>query len=129
MRFGLVATCLLAASCMAATSLPERDAAQRAHARGSCGSLGPGTGLAGGRGWIVSMMPGRHALRMRGEGEAFLTVARLKEFDFDAGRPYYIALEGTTAGSTLEWKVPGRDWAPVSSAFLYPPQGVIYAPQ
>jgi len=127
MRFGLVVTCLLAASCMAATSLPERDAAQRAHARGSCGSLGPGTGLVDGKGWIVSMMPGRHALRVRGGGEAYLTVARMKEADFDAGRPYYIAMEGTSAGSVLEWKVPGREWSPVAPVFLYPPQGVSYA--
>lgn len=127
MRVALVAACLLVASCMAATSVSERDAAQRAHARGSCGSLGPGTGLVGGKGWIVSMMPGRHSLRVRGGGEAYLTVARLKELDFDAGRPYYVAMEGTAAGSRLEWKVPGRDWAPVADVFLYPPQGVSYA--
>ena len=75
------------------------------------------------------MMPGRHALRVRGGGEAYLTVARLKEFDFDAGRPYYIAMEGSSAASTLEWKVPGRGWAPVAQVFLYPPQGVTYARQ
>ena len=129
MRFALAATCLVAASCMAATSVPEREAAQRAHASGSCGSLGPGTGLVGGKGWIVSMMPGRHALRVRGGGDPYLTVARLKEFDFDAGRPYYIVLEGTNEASTLEWKVPGKDWAPVARTFLYPPQGVTYPKQ
>ena len=46
--------------------------------------------------------------------------------DFDAGRPYYVVIEGAQAKSTLEWKVPGQGWSPVPAAFLYPPQGVTY---
>ena len=99
------------------------QAAQQAHAKGSCGSLGPGTGLVGGKGWIVSMLPGKHELRVRGGGEAFLTVARLKTMDFDPGRPYYITVEGAPAGATLEWKTPFTGWAPVATTFLYPPSG------
>ena len=75
------------------------------------------------------MLPGAHALRVRGGGEVYLTAARLSQMDFDAGRPYYLALEGTTPASVLEWKVPGKDWAPVAKTFLYPPQGVTYAKQ
>lgn len=101
--------------------------AQRAHANGVCGSLGPGTGLLQGKGWIVSMLPGKHELRVRGGGAAYLTAARMNVMDFDAGRPYYVVVEGMTAESKLEWKVPGKDWAPVETTFLYPPQGVPYA--
>lgn len=105
-----------------AASLTPQDA-QRAHAKGSCGSLGPGTGLRDGKGWIVSMLPGKHELRVRGGGEVFLTVAKLKSMDFDPGRPYYITVEGAPAGATLEWKTPWTGWAPVAKTFLYPPSG------
>lgn len=104
---------------------PATPDAQRQHARGTCGSLGPGTGLsAEGKGWIVSMLPGRHEVRVRGGGTAWLTVARQTALEFDAGRPYYLVVEGAAAGAVLEWKVPGHDWAPVPKTFLYPPQGV-----
>ena len=98
--------------------------AQTAHVQGVCGSLGPGTGLRDGKGWIVSMLPGKHQLRMAGGGEVRLTAARVDTWDFDSGRPYYIAIEGATPGFALEWKVPGKDWARVPRAFLYPPAGV-----
>jgi len=113
---------------MGALALPS-DNAQKAHARGTCGSLGPGTGLLADKGWIVSMLPGPHALRVRGGGSAHLTAARMTHMDFDAGRPYYIVLEGTNPASVLEWKVPGKDWEPVAKTFLYPPQGVTYVKQ
>ena len=119
---------LIAASCTA-TSDEARAARQLAHTQGSCGSLGPGTGLVADKGWIVSMLPGAHVLRVRGGGSAYVTAARMTHADFDAGRPYYIVLEDTSPSSVLEWKVPGKDWAPVAKTFLYPPQGVTYAKQ
>ena len=119
---------MIACASTGAFASPAEDA-QQAHARGSCGSLGPGTGLVADKGWIVSMIPGAHALRVRGVGSVYLTAARMTQMDFDAGRPYYIVLEGTNPASVLEWKVRGKDWAPVAKTFLYPPQGVTYAKQ
>ena len=101
---------------------PSDAEAQRAHAQGLCGKLGPGTGLGGDKGWVVSMLPGRHEFRMRGGGSVYVTVARQSALDLDAGRPYYLVVENATPGSVLEWKVPGSDWAPVSKYFLYPAQ-------
>ncbi len=95
--------------------------AQEAHGQGSCGSMGPGTGLSGNKGWVVSMLPGKHQFRVKGgAGQVYVTVARLASVDFDAGRPYYIVVEGAGSTPRLEWKVPGSDWAPVSDYFLYP---------
>lgn len=120
----LLVGCFAATTAASGQSAPPQDA-QKQHARGTCGSLGPGTGLgADGKGWIVSMLPGRHEVRMRGGGAAFLTVARQTSLDFDSGRPYYIVVEGAPAGAVLEWKAPGQDWAPIPKTFLYPPQGV-----
>lgn len=80
-----------------------------------------------GKGWIVSMLPGKHEFRVSGEGRAFLTAARASTWDFDPGRPYYIVLEGTTPQSVLQWKEPGAgEWAIVPRTFLYPPQGNPY---
>src|SRR5580765_8080500 len=95
--------------------------AQEAHQQGSCGSLGPGTGLEGGKGWVVSMLPGKHEFRMRGGGSVHVTAARQTVVDFDVGRPYYIVIEGAPPGAVLEWKMLGRDWQPVAKTFLYPP--------
>ena len=117
---------LTTACASAAVPVASSEQAQKAHAAGSCGSLGPGTGLRDGKGWIVSMLPGKHEFRVRGGGTAYLTVARMKALDFDVGRPYYIVVEGAQAGSVLEWKVPGKDWSEVAKTFLYPPQGVPY---
>ena len=111
---------------LALTAAPTDQDAQRAHAKGSCGSLGPGTGLKDGVGWVVSMLPGRHEFRMRGGGDVYVTVAKKSVLDFDAGRPYYIVIEGAKPGAVLEWKIPGSDWGPVSKYFLYPPQGTPY---
>ena len=113
---------LAASTAFAWQPTPGADDAQSAHANGTCGSLGPGSGLSGDKGWIVSMLPGRHEFRVRGGGSALVTVARQTVVDFDAGRPYYIVLEGAQPGAVLEWKVPGSDWAPVSKYFLYPLQ-------
>jgi len=95
--------------------------AQEAHQQGSCGTLGPGTGLEGGKGWVVSMLPGKHEFRMRGGGSVYVTTARQSVVDFDVGRPYYIVIEGASPGAVLEWKMLGRDWQPVARTFLYPP--------
>jgi hypothetical protein len=96
--------------------------AQQAHAKGSCGTMGPGSGLRDNRGWVVSMLPGRHEFRVRGGGTVYLTTARTRStLDFDAGRPYYIVIEGAKPGALLEWKIRDSDWGPVSKYFLYPP--------
>jgi len=103
---------------------PTDAQAQEAHATGQCGSLGPGTGLAAdGRGWVVSMLPGRHEFRVVGGGTVVVSAAKVTELDFDAGRLYYLVKTGS---GRLEWKVPGSDWGPVSKLFLYPPQGNPY---
>jgi hypothetical protein len=108
---------------MGAGVAPPGDAeAQKAHAQGSCGSMGPGSGLKDGKGWIVSMLPGKHEFRVRGGGVAYLTVARKTELDVDPGRPYYIVLEKAPADAQLEWRIMGGPWAPVSKYFLYPPK-------
>ena len=120
MKTLIFASLLLVANAHAVA--PAEQAAQQAHARGSCGKLGPGTGLKDGKGWIVSMLPGRHQFRVKGGGNAYVTVARQTSLDFDAGRAYYIVIEGAPAGAVLEWKIPGSDWGPVAKYFLYPPQ-------
>ncbi len=111
-----------AATASALTAVPSDREAQQAHAQGACGRLGPGSGLKDGKGWIVSMLPGRHEFRVKGGGKAVLTVARLSTLDFDVGRPYYIVIEDALPGAVLEWKIPGSEWGPVSKYFLYPPQ-------
>jgi hypothetical protein len=117
-----IAAWLAAPGAMALAPPPSDAVAQKAHAQGSCGSLGPGSGLAGNKGWVVSMLPGKHEFRVRGGGAVYLTTARrLNALDFDAGRPYFIAVEGAPPNAVLEWKVPGSDWGPVSKYFLYPP--------
>ncbi len=125
-----LAALLLAAAAVhapALTPVPTDAQAQKAHAQGSCGSLGPGTGLGpDGRGWVVSMLPGRHEFRMVGGGKVGVTVLKQTAVDFDAGRPYYITVEGAPPDGHLQWKVPGSDWGPVPKLFLYPPSGSIY---
>jgi len=115
LSFVLTNTLVLAAA-------PADWKAQEAHQQGSCGSLGPGTGLEAGRGWVVSMLPGKHEFRVRGGGSVFLTTARQTVIDFDVGRPYYIVIEGAAPGAVLEWKMLGRDWQTVGRTFLYPPK-------
>lgn len=123
MRFLIIALLLSAANAWALAPAPTDQEAQRAHAQGSCGSLGPGTGLKDNKGWIVSMLPGKHEFRVKGGGKVYLTAARQTVGDFDAGRLYYIVIEGAAPDALLEWKIPGSDWGPVSKYFLYPPQG------
>ncbi len=111
-----------AAAASARPPVPSDVEAQQAHAQGTCGQLGPGTGLKDGKGWVVSMMPGKHEFRVRGGGEVYLTAARVKStLDFDIGRLYPISIEGAPAGAVLEWRILGSDWAPVARTFLYPP--------
>jgi hypothetical protein len=119
-KIAFVAAFLLLGGLASAASSVDWKA-QEAHRQGTCGSLGPGTGLVGGKGWIVSMLPGKHELRMRGGGAVYLTTARQSVVDFDVGRPYYIVIEGAPPGAVLEWKMLGRDWQPVATTFLYPP--------
>ena len=126
MKFLVLGLVLVASNAQALSPVPSDAQAQRAHATGTCGSLGPGSGLADGKGWVVSMLPGKHEFRVRGGGSVYLTVARKTSLDFDAGRPYYIVVEGARPGAVLEWKIPGTDWSPVSKYFLYPPQGTPY---
>jgi len=122
MKSLVLALSLFAANAHALVPVPSDQEAQRAHAQGSCGKLGPGSGLKDGKGWIVSMLPGKHQFRVRGGGKVYLTVARQSVVDFDVGRPYYIVIEDAAPGAVLEWKIPGSDWGPVSKYFLYPPQ-------
>ncbi|HWI11136.1 MAG TPA: hypothetical protein VNU48_07390 [Burkholderiaceae bacterium] len=122
MKSLVLALSLFAANAHALIPVPSDQEAQRAHAQGSCGKLGPGSGLKDGKGWIVSMLPGKHQFRVRGGGKVYLTVARQSVVDFDVGRPYYIVIEDAAPGAVLEWKIPGSEWGPVSKYFLYPPQ-------
>jgi len=114
---------LVSLSAPARPPVPTDAEAQQAHAKGACGQLGPGTGLRDGKGWVVSMMPGKHEFRVRGGGgQVYLTTSRVKStLDFDIGRLYYISVEGAAADAVLEWRILGSEWAPVSKYFLYPP--------
>lgn len=112
---------LIASQAFALAPAPSDQEAQRAHAQGSCGSIGPGTGLSGNKGWIVSMLPGKHQFRVRGgSGKVYVTAARQSVIDFDVGRPYYLVVEGAGPAPVIEWKIPGSDWGVVSRYFLYP---------
>ncbi len=119
-----LATCgvliLVASAAIARSPVPTDVEAQQAHAKGACGQLGPGTGLRDGKGWVVSMMPGKHEFRVRGGG-VYLSTARVKStMDFDIGRLYYISIEKAAPEAVLEWRIMGSDWGPVSKYFLYP---------
>ncbi|MBC7940798.1 MAG: hypothetical protein H7Z19_13715, partial [Chitinophagaceae bacterium] len=106
---------LVAAQSLALAPAPSDQEAQRAHAQGSCGKMGPGTGLSGNKGWVVSMMPGKHQFRVRGgAGQVYVTAARQSVVDFDVGRPYYLVVEGAGPAPVLEWKIPGSAWGVVS---------------
>jgi hypothetical protein len=126
-RAGLVGTTfaamvLVSPAASARPPVPSDAEAQQAHAKGACGQLGPGTGLRDGKGWVVSMMPGKHEFRVRGGGQVYLTTARVKStLDFDIGRLYYISVEDAPANAVLEWRILGSEWGPVSKYFLYPP--------
>jgi len=126
-RRGLVgatfgALVIVSSAASARPPVPSDAEAQQAHAKGACGQLGPGTGLRDGKGWIVSMMPGKHEFRVRGGGQVYLTTARVKStLDFDIGRLYYISVEDAPANAVLEWRILGSEWGPVSKYFLYPP--------
>jgi len=120
------ATCgvlvLVSPAAPARPPVPSDAEAQQAHAKGACGQLGPGTGLRDGKGWVVSMMPGKHEFRVRGGGQVYLTTARVKStLDFDIGRLYYISVEEAPPNAVLEWRILGSEWGPVSKYFLYPP--------
>ncbi|HWH82058.1 MAG TPA: hypothetical protein VNU71_07455 [Burkholderiaceae bacterium] len=124
MRHLAALLCLAAAPAFALVPAPSDSEAQQAHAKGTCGRLGPGTGLSGDKGWVVSMLPGKHEFRVRdGAGKVYVTTARQSIVDFDAGRPYYVVIEGAGPQPQLEWRVPGSDWGLVSKYFLYPVSG------
>jgi hypothetical protein len=125
-RSGLVdatfcALVVVSSAAVARPPVPSDAEAQQAHGKGACGQLGPGSGLRDGKGWVVSMMPGKHEFRVRGGGQVYLTTARVKSaLEFDIGRLYYISVEGAPADAVLEWRILGSDWGPVSKYFLYP---------
>ena len=113
---------VLAAGALARPPVPSDAEAQQAHAKGACGQLGPGSGLRDGKGWVVSMMPGKHEFRVRGGGDVYLSTARIKSaLDFDIGRLYYISVEHAPPDAVLEWRIMGSEWGPVSKYFLSPP--------
>jgi len=126
-RTGLVgvlfaALALVSSAASSRPPVPSDAEAQQAHAKGACGQLGPGSGLRDGKGWVVSMMPGKHEFRVRGGGQVYLTTARVKStLDFDIGRVYYISVEDAPPDAVLEWRILGSEWGPVSKYFLYPP--------
>lgn len=122
-----VLLCFALLSGFAHAGVPTDADAQAAHAAGQCGVLGPGTGLANGQGWVVSMYPGRHEFRMVGGGTVGVTIAKKTVVDFFPGRLAPIYIEGAPAEGHLEWRMMGFDWGPVSKLFLYPPQGNVYA--
>src|SRR4051794_15523012 len=96
----------VASAAMARSPVPTDAEAQQDHAKGACGQLGPGSGLRGGRGWVVSMMPGKHEFRVRGGGDVYLPPAKVKSaLDFDVGRLYYISVEGAKPDAMLEWRI------------------------
>ena len=120
-RLSAVAMLLMITQASTVTQAGTGQKAQRAHAQGSCGSMGPGTGLSGNKGWVVSMIPGKHQFRVRGGvGQVYVTAARQSVVDFDIGRPYYVVAEGSGLSPVLEWKAPGSDWEVISNYFLYP---------
>ena len=121
-RASLGALAVASSLALARPPVPSDAEAQQAHAKGACGQLGPGSGLRGGKGWVVSMMPGKHEFRVRGGGQVYLTTARVKStLDFDIGRLYYISIEDARPDAVLEWRILGSEWGPVSKYFLYPP--------
>ena len=121
-RVAPVLAIVVATSASARSPASGDVAAQQAHAQGTCGVLAPGTGLKDGKGWVASMMPGKHEFRVRGGGEVYLTAARVKStLDFDIGRLYPISVEHAPAGAVLEWRNVATDWTPVAKTFLYPP--------
>jgi len=103
----------------AAAPVFSGEVAQKAHAAGSCGSLGLGAPAFARATAVVSMLPGNHEFRVR-SGTAHLTVARMTTLEFDVGRPNYIVLEGLRPGNVMGWKVPGKSWEPIAKDFLYP---------
>ena len=115
---------LVATSACALAPVPSDEQAQEAHRLGQCGTPGPGTGLTvtptGSRGWVVSMLPGPHEFRIVGVGAVGVTLVKKTRLDIDAGRPYFIVIDGSSMQGRLEWKVPGSDWGPVSRYFLSP---------
>jgi hypothetical protein len=95
---------------------------QHEHASGVCGSMAPGTGLTWMdkhevRGWVASMMLGKHELRVRGTGAVEPQVV---DFEPTSNRYVSLKLTGVEKDSVLEWKIPGaRNWEKVPTAFLY----------
>lgn len=106
-------------------ALTEVDAFQSV-TKGMCGTLGLGTGLVNGRGWVHQPIPGNVLLKLSGGGTItrHSTMPAVPELTLDmyAGKPYYIEVNAP-AGSRLMWKVPGYAWGPVPIGFQLPPSG------
>jgi hypothetical protein len=117
--------------------------AQWAHMQLRCGShKTAGTGLADlsdrepgmKRGWMASMIPGYHAVRVVGGGAVQFGPQRSRKQEaeelrestsgvviYKAGMAQLITLFGVTKDSVLEWKPPGaKQWEKIDTAFLYP---------
>ena len=113
---------LLACTTAHATPPVTQDEAVAFHTSGLCQMTEPGEGLKDGRGWVLSMFPGRHLIYARGGAVSTLDGKVAMFFDMDAGRPYQIKVSPPDA--PVYWCVPyvqkGRDrCGAVPTAFLY----------
>ena len=101
----------------------EADAFQSV-AAGMCGTLGLGTGLVAGRGWLHQPIPGPVELRLIGSGtitrNPIIPPEKSVVIDMEAGRPYMVIINAP-ASSRLIWKVPGHEWGLVPVGFQLPP--------
>jgi len=126
---------LLITACLASTAHAQSQserlaAAERAIAAAVCGAWKPGAGLttAGNvrRGWIHSVIPGRHELHVKG-GSVLIHNRVATGFDQRAGTSpgfiterYYPITVAAPAGAVLMWTRPDGVIEPVPTKFLYP---------
>jgi hypothetical protein len=83
------------------------------HLAGRCQMVEPGTGITrpDGKGWITSLLPGKHVIKT---GRMSMVI------DFEPGRAYKITAPGGQVEWCPEFIPPGRDaCGPVPPAFLY----------